>query len=344
MPTRTIHAALSDALADCVKQIQAAQTFCITSHVNSDGDSIGSTVGLYHLLRSLGKTARIINPTPLPYNFRFLHGSEAVETFDAGKHASFLASADVLFVLDANAPSRMRGMEEAITNSKATTIVIDHHQDPAPFADLYIVDTEACSTAELMYNLAGQLHLPSLSKAFAEAVYTGIMTDTGNFRFPRTDAGVHRIIAELLECGVEPFHVYDHVFNQNPFARSLLLGNALTGLELHVSNRLCIMTITQAMMRSTNTNEDHIEGVVEHALAIAGVQMGALIVELPTEFKISLRSKGAIPVNRIAGHFGGGGHTNAAGCRTTLSLPEFKQILIELATPHLTSSTAPRNA
>jgi bifunctional oligoribonuclease and PAP phosphatase NrnA len=248
-------------------------------------------------------------------------------------------------VLDANTPSRMRDMESAIAESRATKLVIDHHQDPKPFVDVYAVDVESSSTCELIARLQGSLEAASgqklSSKAFAEAVYTGIMTDTGHFRFPRTDAELHRIIASLVEAGADPTYIYEQVMNQNPIQRSRLLGRALSGLQLFHGGALCLMTVSANDMQQTEANEDMIEGFVEQTLSLQGVQAGALVVELPEYIKISLRSKGALAVNQIAAEFGGGGHLNAAGCRTREHSFEQVQRIIIAQVGALLAGTVP---
>jgi phosphoesterase RecJ-like protein len=330
--------ALEASLRLCAEEIRNVHTVVITSHQNGDGDSIGSSLGMYHLMRSLGKAVRVIHPTPLPLNFTFLQGSEAIETFDVARHTEALNTADVLCVLDANAPKRMRDMETLITCSPARKLVIDHHQDPQPFADVYAVDVEASSTCEIICRFADILSSQAASKrtlwtqAFAEALYTGIMTDTGNFRFPRTDAELHRMIARLIEAGADPTFIYENVINQNPFNRALLLGRALSGLQLFHNGKLCMMTVSQRDLAETGTNEDNVEGFVEQTLSLQGVQMGVLVVELSDQIKMSLRSKGAMAVNQIAAHFGGGGHLNAAGCRTkTHTFEQAQKLIIELS-------------
>lgn len=295
------------------------------------------------LLRQLGKTVYNINPSHVPENLRFLPHSDQIRVFEASdnqgeasRDAARMAEVEVIFVLDGNSPTRMRGMEEAIMRSPAIKAVIDHHQEPVQFAAAYAIDTDACSTAELVYRLLVRLETRDakeyLTKPLATALYTGIMTDTGNFRFPRTTADVHRIIARCLEVGVEPYFVYDSVFNQNPINRSRLLGQTLSQLQTFHDGKFCLMLVSQEMMRQTVTTVDHIEGFVEQTLGLQGVQMGAIIVELADEIKISLRSKGSLPVNTIAGFFGGGGHINAAGCRTsTMSFEEVQKTIIRLA-------------
>lgn len=334
--------ALEAALRLCAEECHNAQSIIITSHQNGDGDSIGSSLGMYHLMRSLGKNVRVIHPTPLPPNFSFLQSSEAIELFDAARHTEALNTADVLCVLDANAPKRMRDMETLIACSPARKLVIDHHQDPQPFAQMYAVDIEASSTCEILCRFADIVaehppsHAPSnlnlWTKPFVEAVYTGIMTDTGNFRFPRTDAELHRMIARLIDAGADPTFIYEQVMNQNPFHRALLLGRAFAGLRLFHGGKFCMMTVSQHDLVETSTNEDNVEGFVEQTLSLQGVQMGALVVELSDQVKISLRSKGSIAVNHIAARFGGGGHLNAAGCRTKEHTFEHVQkLLVELA-------------
>jgi phosphoesterase RecJ-like protein len=333
-----------ESLAHIIELIDHAKRFGIVTHINSDGDSLGSQLGLKMLLEQLDKTVVCVNPSHVPENFTFLHGSSTIHIFDTkqpqNQDRTRLADVDVLFVLDGNSPARMRGMEEVIMQSPAKKAVIDHHQEPVKFADMYAIDTDACSTAELIYRLVTAFEQRDektyITKPLAEALYTGIMTDTGNFRFPRTTSDVHRIIARLVDIGVEPYQIFDNVFNQNPMNRARLLGETLSTMTTYHNGALCIMLVTQEMMRQTNTTVDHIEGFVEQTLGIQGVQMGAIVVELPDQIKMSLRSKGTIPVNKMAAHFGGGGHINAAGCRTTtMTASEARQTIIEISAPFL---------
>jgi bifunctional oligoribonuclease and PAP phosphatase NrnA len=342
-----------EAVASLLLRTEPSQSIVITSHQNGDGDSIGSSLGLYGALRLLGKTVRVVHPTPVPSAFGFVAGAEAIETFDAATHTALLAECAVLCVLDANAPSRMRQMESAIAaraHTSATTLVLDHHQDPQSFADLYVVDVESSSTCELIVRLVAQIatqisaeaalqaasELASATTLFtpsvATALYTGIMTDTGNFRFPRTDGELHRMVGTLIEAGADPTDIYERVMNQNPLERSRLLGRALATMEMFHGGTFCMMSLTREDFRATQTTDEHIEGFVEQTLSVRGVQMGALVVELEDQVKISLRSKGTIAVNRIAAEFGGGGHLNAAGCRTTQhTFAEVRTLLVGYA-------------
>lgn len=308
--------------------------------MNSDGDSLGSQLALTLLLEQLGKTVYNINPSHVPHNFRFLPQADSIRVFQPVRDEQLLSEADVLFILDSNSPYRLRGMEEALMHSPAIKVVIDHHQDPAQFASVYVIDTNACSTAELIYRLLIRLEQHDrreyLTRPLAEALYTGIMTDTGNFRFPRTTAAVHRIIARLIEAGVEPYYIFDCVYNQNSMNRAHLLGKALSYLQTFHNGAMCIMTVTQAMMQDTHTTPDDTEGFVEQTLSLRGVRIGILLVELSHEIKISIRSKGTIPAHTIAHFFGGGGHYNAAGCRAAaMNLQQVRDTLIHLVQDYL---------
>lgn len=336
MNPATISYSFTQGLNQIIRGLDAAHSVLITSHINGDGDSIGSSLGLYHALRSSGKTVTVVHPSAVPYNLLFLPGASEIQVFDPQQHTTLFHSVEALVVLDANAPSRMTDMEALIRNSTMTKYVIDHHQDPQNFADVYAIDTESCSTAELVYRLITVWGKPPMSQAIAECLYTGIMTDTGNFRFPRTTAEIHRIIAALMDAGADAPTLYEQVFHQNPYNRALLLGMALSGLQLFHNARMCMMTVSRAMIEQTGATEDLIEGFVDHTLGIQGVQMGILVVELADMVKISLRSKGSLAVNQIARHFGGGGHINAAGCRTKHhSFQEVQNLLVQLSAQYL---------
>jgi phosphoesterase RecJ-like protein len=322
-------------LAACLEAISRYRSFCLASHVNSDGDSLGSQLGLAHLLTTLGKSACLINPSPVPENLRGIPGWERIEVFDAKRHERAFANAEAIIVLDGNSPLRMRGMEAAILRSAAFKMVIDHHLAPIKFADVYAIDIDASSTAEMIYRLVGLFERRDnanyCAPDLARALYTGIMTDTGNFRFPRTNAEVHRIVARLIESGVDPSAVYDGVYSQNSLSRARLLGRALSSMEIHCAGAFCAMTITRQMMQESGLAVEHTDGFVEQTLTVRGVSVGAIFVELDDHIKISLRSKGVFPVNDIAAHFGGGGHLNAAGCRAVnIGLEEARAAVLRL--------------
>lgn len=308
----------------------------ITAHVNPDGDAIGSELALFHLLRALGKEVCIINSSPVPDNFTFLGGSEEIREYAPERDDETIAQADVLFILDCNAPKRVQAMEHSVVASPAKKVVIDHHLEPQPFADVYAVDFEASSTAEILWRLVGLYGEQAYTKEIAEALYTGIHTDSGGFRHPRTDAELLRMAARLLEAGVDPTSIYERIYNQGSVERARLLGNALSQLQVFHNGELCIMVVSNAMLQAASASETLTEGFVDHTLALAGVRMGVLVVELPDMVKMSFRSKGAVSAKACAEHFGGGGHYNAAGARTTTyALQEVVERIVDIAREHL---------
>ncbi|MES2767314.1 MAG: DHH family phosphoesterase [Bacteroidota bacterium] len=304
-----------DSLKAIRSVLKTAKNAAITTHVNPDGDAIGSTLGLYHFLKQLDIDARVINCSPTPYNFEFLPGAREIEVYNQKKHNGFLNSTDLLFVLDANSASRLQNMEEIVLKSPARKIIIDHHLNPEEFADIYAIDTDASSTAELVWKLIHSHETAHITTQIAPAIYTGILTDTGSFKFPRTTAEVHRIIANLIECGAEPFVISNEIYNTAPFEKTLLLGEALAGLKLYFGGKFCVMTISQELFKKTGTTEQDVEGLVHHTLGFNGAQLGLLMTETENLVKLSFRSKGDVPAHTLAGAFGGGGHFNAAGAR-----------------------------
>ncbi len=307
---------LSDSIAECERLIGRIRSAVITSHVNPDGDAIGSELALMHLLRRLGKDVAVINASPLPVSYDFLEGSSEIFHYDPERDDATINGADVLFVLDCNAPKRVRQMENIVATASVQKVVIDHHLEPQSFADLYVVDTDASSTGEILWRLIQHFGEEHFTKPVAEALYTGILTDSGGFRHPRTDAELLCMAARLLEAGVDPTYVYEKVYNRGELNRARLLGRALADMQVFHNGWLCVMVVTQEMMRAANAGDEVTEGFVEHTLSISGVKAGVLVVELPDVVKMSFRSKDDIPANSFAETFGGGGHLNAAGART----------------------------
>lgn len=322
---------LAESIAECERLIDTIQTVVITSHVNPDGDAIGSELALMYVLRSMGKNVTVINASPLPASYDFLEGSSEIVHYNPDRDDAVINAADVLFVLDCNAPKRVRQMETIVANAAVKKVVIDHHLEPQPFADLYVVDTDASSTAEILWRFIRHFGEQYFTKPVAEALYTGILTDSGGFRHPRTDAELLRMAARLLEAGVDPTYAYEKIYNRGELSRSRLLGKALADMRVFHGGWLCIMVVTQAMMNSVQAGDEMTEGFVEHTLSIHGVQVGVLVVELSDVVKMSFRSKGDIPANSFAETFGGGGHLNAAGARThDMAVEDVVEKIVEL--------------
>ena len=214
--------------------------------------------------------------------------------------------------------------------------MVDHHLEPHDFADQYFIDDQATSTGEIVYRLLTTLGTIQIDAAIATALYTAIMTDTGSFRFPRTDPESHRIAAHLLECGADPSQIYVNVYEQWTSGRMRLLGEVLDSMKTAYDGKLSYVVCTQKMFRETGTTEVETDNFTTYPMSIKGVVVGILFNELKNGVKISFRSKGSIPINQLAKEFGGNGHLNAAGARLfDVSLESIVTSVIEKAGKYL---------
>ena len=296
--------------------IKENNSFLLTTHVNPDADAIGSEIAIYLILKKLGKKVKILNHHATPYNLEFLDTDKVIEKYDSEKHKNIFDDSDVLVALDFNRSDRMVTMQKAFNDSKKLKICVDHHQDAENFADEYFMDTDYCATGHILFDFIKQTGIVPITYEIAYQVYAAIMTDTGSFRFERTTPELHRIAAELLETGIIPGDVYDKIYDQSRFSKIRLLGKALESLKLYGNDgEISYMILTQNDFKDSDAIESDTDNFVNFCLSIENVVMGLLFLELKHGFKVSFRSKGTIPVNKLAQEFGGGGHINAAGAR-----------------------------
>ncbi len=314
-------------IEDVHARIAAGRRFVLTTHVNPDGDALGSALGLLWLLRALGKEAVVRNTSPVPSNLAFLDPDNELQVYDPLIDESLLEEADTIIVLDVNTCSRLRTMEAAVCRRGDRTIVIDHHLDPEPFAAGYWTDIDAAATAQMIARLVERSGV-AWTHAMAEAVYVGLMTDTGSFRFERTTPEVHEIAARLLAAGVNPTSIYQRIYDNFPLRRAVLVGRILAGLEVHCSGRVTVLTAPRALYTETGTSHSDLEDTVNVGLAIEGVHATALLSETEESIRVSFRSRGSAHVNRVAQRFGGGGHAYAAGATLTgMTLEEARALV-----------------
>jgi len=317
---------------ECLKLINKSKRIIITTHTNPDGDAIGSALGLYYYLKSIGKSSFIINDSVTPSNVDFLDVNNDVRTFSYSDDSSLINNSDLIIILDLNDPKRLRSMQDIIINSDNKKLMIDHHLYPVDFTDYYYGSTEATSTGELVWDIiSSNFTLPNIP--LANAIYTAIMTDTGSFRFERTNSKTHKIIAELINLGANPTYCYEMVYNQSSIAAVKMLGEALSGLQLYFDNQLCIMELTKEMFDRTGCPNDETDTFVEKTLSVRGVKLGILISYLrdKDEIRVSLRSKdGFVNARDVAIAFNGGGHAHASGARiSNLPIEEAKKLILQ---------------
>jgi len=298
------------------KLINDCTDFILTTHINPDGDALGSEIALALYIKSKNKNPHIINYDATPKNYAFLENLFPISRFDAQIHNTIIKNTEVIILLDANQLERLREMSKPVKESHAIKVCIDHHLEPTDFADYYFVDEQSPATAEILFELLNTIEGKNfLNPAIATALYTAIMTDTGSFRYPRTDARVHSIIAELINAGADPVQIYEDIYECFSSEILKLLGLALSNIKLEHNGKVAYMVINREMLKATGTTEIDSESFIPYTMMIKGVQIGVLFTELENEIKISFRSKGNIEVNKLAKEFGGNGHKNAAGAR-----------------------------
>lgn len=297
-----------------LETLNDAARIVMTTHVNPDGDALGSEAAMYRFLSSRGADVRIINADVVPENLSLLEDDGMFETWDGGAHRDVLLDADCILCLDFNQSDRVRDMEETMLAGSGRRIVIDHHLNPQPFADAYLTVTEASSTAEIVYDVLVAAGV-AIDRRTALALYVGIMTDTGSFRFERTTPRLHRITGDLLETGIDPMSIHRRIYDDYPIERTMLLGRILAGIERRCGGRASLLAVTREMFEETGTSVEDVENIVNYGLAVRGVELTALLTQVEDGWKVSFRSRGEIAVNDIAGEFGGGGHRLASGAR-----------------------------
>ncbi|MBF0693482.1 MAG: bifunctional oligoribonuclease/PAP phosphatase NrnA [Flavobacterium sp.] len=300
----------------------------IIPHRSPDGDAMGSTLALHHFLRKIGQQSQVIAPNEFPHFLDWLPGSDHVLVFEKEreKTTEILKSADLIFVLDFNALHRTGDMEQVLNKLSVPFIMIDHHQKPDNFAAVTFSDTSAGSTCEMIYRFISYLDKEELiDKQIAGCIYTGIVTDTGSFRFQSTTSETHKIAAKLIERGVENGVIHSNLFDNNSYNSLQLLGTALKNMKVLYEHNASYITLTQEELDSHNYVKGDTEGIVNYGLSVKGVIFTAIFIEHRDEniIKISLRSKGDFDVNQLAReHFNGGGHINAAGGKSHLTMDE----------------------
>jgi len=292
--------------------IKKYNNFLITSHVNPEGDALGAELGFYSLIRKLGKRGTIVNADPLPYGYDFLPGSKLIRRLAQG---AARIDFDCLIVLDC-ADLKRTGEVYKLNTGNKPVLNIDHHISNRMFGDVHWVDPCASSCSEMIYKLYKQLRLP-LDKDAALVLYTGIMTDTGSFRYSNTSSFTHQTAVELLKFGINVPQVYRYAYENIPLADVKLLLKLLAGIKFYAQGKIVCFKITQDLLRGRKPDIDLGDFMLSFGRAIKGVEVVILFKQIRgsnKEVRINLRSQGKVDVNKVASFFGGGGHKAAAGC------------------------------
>jgi len=333
-------------LASLKELLAQPRKIVITTHHKPDGDAMGSSLGLYNYLIQLGHHAKVITPTDYPDFLAWMPGNGDVIIYTENIEASakLVAEAELIFCLDFNNLSRINELGELVRASSAIKVMIDHHLEPEDFDDFRHWSINACASAQLVYDFIANLmgDIAFINKDVATCLYTGIMTDSANFKLPNTTSDVHRIAADLIDLGAVNWQIHELVYNNLSENRLRFLGHCISNkLEVLYDYHTAIISVNSEELKQYDVETGDTEGIVNYGLSIEGVKLAAFIVERPDKVKLSLRSKGEFPANEICKkYFNGGGHRNAAGGTSTdslenvikqfkLILPEYKKLLIQ---------------
>ncbi len=317
----------SEATLTASELLAGSKKIAIIHHRNPDGDALGSTLGLYHFLKKMGHTPTVISPNEYPDFLAWMPGADTVRIFEReiADCIKLLDEAELVFTLDFNHLSRTGdAMEPALKKVKAPFIMIDHHQKPDDYATVTFSDTRYGSTCEMVYHFITQLgHKNLLDATIGTCLYTGIVTDSGSFRFHTTTGTTHRIVAEFIDLGVDNSAVHSLLFDNNSPSRLKVLAQSLENMVILPEYKTSYMFLSQEELNRLNHIKGDTEGVVNYGLSMKGIIFTAFFTENKDEgiIKISFRSKNGFDVNEYARqYFSGGGHINAAGGRSHESL------------------------
>jgi len=316
-----------DLIVKVKKAIGSVDKIVIVAHVGPDGDAMGSTLALWHYLMTIEKEPIVIVPTAFAGFLSWLPGAECVLVYEDHKEKcdEFFASTELIFALDFNQASRLAKMADAVINSPAPKILVDHHLHPGDFAKIAISYPEISSTSELVFRLICRLgDFSKINLACAECIYTGMMTDTGGFTYNSNGQEIYIIIAELIKLGIDKDAIYRKVFNTYSADRLRLMGFSLFNkMKVYPEYRAALITLTSKELYQFNYQNGDAEGFVNIPLSIEGVDFSVFMREDTDKIKISLRSQGTFPANKVAADlFNGGGHLNASGGESYMSLAE----------------------
>ncbi len=318
------------------KLLSTPQKIVIVPHKNPDGDAIGSTLGLLHYLKQFNHTACVIAPNDSPSFLKWIPGSDQIICFDTQEEDAKkqIEEATLIFTLDFNDFGRVGNMQPILEDANATFIMIDHHQQPSSYAKVTYSDTSMSSTCEMVYNFIQYLDGDNfINSDIANCLYTGIMTDTGSFRFSSTTSTTHKIIANLIEKGANNAQIHNNIYDTNSTSRLQLLGCALKNMVVLEAYNTAYISLTQKELNDANYKKGDTEGFVNYGLSLDGIRFAVIFIESGQEgfIKMSLRSQGDFSVNEFArAHFNGGGHNNAAGGRSDDNMHDSIQKFVDL--------------
>lgn len=317
---------LTEQLADAARFIHEGDHFLVVSHVNPDGDAISSTLAVGEILKQLGKSFILINDARVPDKFSFLSNGRIIVDASTRPALSF----DRVIAVDCADYERVGRVKDLIA-ADVPLLNIDHHSTNNAYGASQLISPDAAATAEVLYHLVKTLGL-AWNKDLASFIYTGLLTDTGGFRYANTSPSVMRIAAEMLDYGISGPDIAERLLERLTMTQMLLLKRALGSLSFGLMGQVCWLSVSYEEAQELQVSSEDMEGLVNYPRNIEGVEVGLLFKEVaPGRFKVSMRSAGKVNVAELALSFGGGGHVRASGCTITGSLDEVvHQVLMKL--------------
>lgn len=322
------------------ERIATPKKIVILPHRNADGDALGSTLALQHFLEKMQHDTVVISPNDYPGFLKWLPGEAQILKYNHTPKIvrDSIRAADLIFTLDFNALSRIEDLTEVVKNARGEKIMIDHHEAPEDYAVLQYSDPNMSSTCEMVYKLIRALDANAIDENIANCLYTGMMTDTGSFRYAATTAETHRAIAHLIEAGANGTQIHQNIYDSSSFSRLKLLGITLSNMVQIPNLPIVFMTLNQKELDACEYKKGDTEGFVNYGLTLKGIVFSCIMIENENEGKIkmSFRSQGTFSVNDFARtYFNGGGHHNAAGGMSDESMEttvaRFKKAVLEVS-------------
>lgn len=311
------------------KYISESHNILITSHVRPDGDALGSEAAFYHLLKRIRKNPVIYNSSPLPWEFQFLNQDDIFNKYDPAKDKDSLKSFNLAIVLDVGSYSRLGELGEDLKESGIPVICLDHHPIRSHEFNYEVVDTKAAATCSLIYEFIMETNPHLMNLDIANAIWVGIMTDTGSFRFENTTPKTMKISAKLLDFGVTPGALYRHIYENKLPEQMLLLGMVLQNIKYECNGKLAWFFITQEMAKTAGAKIEEVDGYTDFVRATHGVEVAIMFLEREVDnIRLNFRSKGNVVINHIARNHNGGGHAFAAGATIYKTLSEAESTII----------------
>ena len=316
-----------EAMMSVAEVIRTKDKFLLSAHVNPEGDSVGSQIAMFLLLRKIGKKAAIVNHDEVPHNLRFLEGSREIT-----KHFPEELQPSVAIMLDCPVMERT-GRVGKLLEEECFIVNIDHHISNEYFGDVNWVEPGVSSVGEMVFNLAQELKI-EIDKPIAEAIYAAIVTDTGMFNYGNTSSDTHRVVGELMSAGVSPKYMFSQIFEKRSDVEMRILGKALSDLQVAAGGKLAYMSISKEMYESEGVKSVPTDDFINFPRSIEGVEVAILFKENPAargRVNVSFRSSGKADVNKLAALFGGGGHPQASGCVIECPLADARQRVLDEA-------------